>query len=104
MTKNAAPPCGAPRRRTPVRLVWAVVLFTLLAGQAYGQADARLTAIKANLQALEVESPGLSEKTELSVSGIPLDEFLQAVSWVASPVQPTWHGAWVGGQLKQYIV
>jgi type IV pilus assembly protein PilQ len=80
MKKNAAPPCGAPRRKKPIRLVWAVVLFTLLAGHAYGQADARLTAIKANLQALEVETPGLSEKTELSVSGIPLDEFLRALA------------------------
>jgi hypothetical protein len=29
--------------------------------------------------------------------------YMRAVSWAASPVQPTWHGAWVGGQLKRYI-
>jgi hypothetical protein len=29
--------------------------------------------------------------------------YIRAVSWAASPVQPTWHGAWVGGQLKRYI-
>ena len=98
MKKNAAQLCIAPRRKTAIRWVWAVVLFTLLAGQAYGQANARLTAIKANLQALEVETPGLSEKTELSVSGIPLDEFLRVVSWAALPVQPTWHGAWGMGR------
>jgi len=47
---------------------------------ANAQTDPRLTAIKANLQSMEVEAPGLGEKAELSVSAIPLDEFLRALA------------------------
>jgi len=53
---------------------------SLLMIVANAQTDPRLTAIKANLQSMEVEAPGLGEKAELSVSAIPLDEFLRALA------------------------
>lgn len=64
------------------RVARATVLLVLLMAtvSAWGQTDSRMTAIKAGLQSLEVETPGLSQTTELSVSGVPLDEFLRALA------------------------
>lgn len=61
-------------------LLIALLLIVAATNNALGQADARLTAIKANLQSMEVETPGLTDKSELSVSGIPLDEFMRALA------------------------
>ena len=64
------------------RVARATVLLLLVMATvtAWGQTDSRMTAIKAGLQSLEVETPGLSQTTELSVSGVPLDEFLRALA------------------------
>ncbi len=47
---------------------------------AQAQTNPRLTAIRVGLESLEIDVPGLSETTELSVSGVPLGEFLRALA------------------------
>ena len=57
-----------------------LLVFCISMSQLVAQTNPRLVAIKANLTSLEIENPGLGEKTELSVSGIALDEFLRAIA------------------------
>jgi type IV pilus assembly protein PilQ len=60
-----------------------LILFFVIA-KGYSQSNSRINSIKNNLEALEVETPGLEEALNINISQTTLSNFLLAISKVHS--------------------